>query len=89
MEKFCIYNIKQQIDFIRLKSSLVKISDNFIEKKIYFVDKIYKSFADGSGNNQSEFRINPKYALGTTLLEPGFIFDSDRVLQSFYSKISI
>ncbi len=49
---------------------------------------MYKAFADISGNNHSEFRINPKYALGTTLLGPGFIFDIDRVVQSFSSKIS-
>jgi hypothetical protein len=49
---------------------------------------MYKSFANVGGSNQSEFRINPKYALGTTLLGPGFIFDIDRVVQSFSSKIS-
>jgi len=47
---------------------------------------MYKIFADIDGSNESEFRINPKYALGTTLLGPGFIFDIDRVLQNFYSK---
>jgi hypothetical protein len=49
---------------------------------------MYKSFANIDGSNQSEFRINPKYALGTTLLGLGFIFDIDRVVQSFSSKIS-
>ncbi len=49
---------------------------------------MYKSFANIDGSNQNEFRINPKYALGTTLLGPGFIFDIDRVVQSFSSKIS-
>jgi hypothetical protein len=53
-----------------------------------FADKMYKAFVDVGGSNQSEFRINPKYALGTTLLEPGLIFDIDRVVQSFHSKIS-
>jgi hypothetical protein len=47
---------------------------------------MYKIFADIDGSNESEFRINPKYALGTTLLGSGFIFDIDRVLQNFYSK---
>jgi hypothetical protein len=53
-----------------------------------FADKMYKAFVDVGGSNQSEFRINPKYALGTTLLEPGLIFDIDRVVQIFHSKIS-
>ena len=54
-----------------------------------FADKMYKAFMNVEKSNQSEFCINPKYALGTTLLEPGFIFDRNRIVQSLYSMNSI
>ena len=41
---------------------------------------------DISDRNHSEFRINPKHAIGTTLLGPGLIFDLNRVVQTFHSK---
>ncbi|CAF3395990.1 unnamed protein product [Rotaria socialis] len=53
-----------------------------------FSDKMYKAFTQVDGTNYSEFRINPKYALGTTLLGSGLIFNLDRVVQTFYNKSS-
>lgn len=50
------------------------------------LDKIYKAFMDTADRNHSEFRINPKHAVGTTLLGPGLIFDLNRVVQAFHSK---
>lgn len=47
---------------------------------------MYKAFGDIGERNQSEFRINPKHAIGTTLLGPGLIFDLNRVVQTFHSK---
>ena len=41
---------------------------------------------DVGERNHSEFRINPKHAIGTTLLGPGLIFDLNRVVQTFHSK---
>ena len=49
------------------------------------LDKMYKAFG---GSNGSEFRINAKHALGTTLLGPGFVFDLSRMVQNFYSRTS-
>ena len=40
---------------------------------------------DVQTSNLSDFRINPKHALGTTLLGPGFIFELNRVVQTFHS----
>jgi hypothetical protein len=51
-----------------------------------FVDKMYKSVFDFDDGHRSELRINPKHAIGTTLLGPGFIFDLNRVVQTFHSK---
>ncbi|CAF4020039.1 unnamed protein product, partial [Rotaria sp. Silwood1] len=45
---------------------------------------MYKTFLDVDNINRSEFRINPKHAIGTTLLGPGFIFDLNRVVQTFH-----
>ncbi|CAF1341226.1 unnamed protein product [Rotaria sordida] len=53
-----------------------------------FADKMYKTFLDVDTTNRSEFRINPKHAIGTTLLGPGFIFDLNRVVQTFHNKSS-
>ncbi|CAF3052787.1 unnamed protein product [Rotaria socialis] len=53
-----------------------------------FADKMYKSFVDVQTSNLSDFRINPKHAIGTTLLGPGFIFDLNRVVQTFHNKSS-
>jgi len=47
---------------------------------------MYKALIDLVDTNRSEFRINPKHAIGTTLLGPGFIFDLNRVVQTFHSK---
>jgi hypothetical protein len=47
---------------------------------------MYKALIDSVDTNRSEFRINPKHAIGTTLLGPGFIFDLNRVVQTFHSK---
>jgi hypothetical protein len=47
---------------------------------------MYKAFVDIGDRNHSEFRINPKHAIGTTLLGPGLIFDLNRVVQTFHSK---
>lgn len=47
---------------------------------------MYKALLDQNDANRSEFRINPKHAVGTTLLGPGFIFDLNRVVQTFHSK---
>ena len=47
---------------------------------------MYKALIDPADANRSEFRINPKHAIGTTLLGPGFIFDLNRVVQTFHSK---
>jgi hypothetical protein len=51
-----------------------------------FLDKMYNALIDVGEINRSEFRINPKHAIGTTLLGPGFIFDLNRVVQTFQSK---
>lgn len=48
---------------------------------------MYKAFGDIGDKNHSEFRINPKHAIGTTLLGPGLIFDLNRVVQTFHSKL--
>jgi len=53
----------------------------------FFIDKMYKAFGDIGDRNHSEFRINSKHAIGTTLLGPGLIFDLNRVVQTFHSKL--
>ena len=44
---------------------------------------MFKAFGE---SNASELRINAKHALGTTLLGPGFVFDLNRMVQTFYSR---
>jgi hypothetical protein len=58
----------------------------FCDNLLNFLDKMYKAFIDIGDRNHSEFRINPKHAIGTTLLGPGLIFDLNRVVQTFHSK---
>ncbi|CAF0998634.1 unnamed protein product [Adineta steineri] len=81
------YNGLDKIFILNMHGEILHIQYQTIHRfhsfKI-FSDKMYKAFANISETNQSEFSINPKYALGTTLLEPGFITDSNRVLQNFY-----
>ncbi|CAF4230652.1 unnamed protein product, partial [Adineta steineri] len=85
------YNGLDKIFILNMHGEILHIQYQTIHRfhsfKI-FSDKMYKAFANISETNQSEFSINPKYALGTTLLEPGFISDSNRVLQNFYNKSS-
>ena len=59
-----------------------------MKTSLTFLDKMYKALFDPSDGNRSEFRINPKHAIGTTLLGPGFIFDLNRVVQTFHSQFS-
>ncbi|CAF1500938.1 unnamed protein product, partial [Adineta ricciae] len=59
--------------------------DRFHSFRIY-ADKVYKAFEEVNGTHRSEFRINAKYALGTTLLEPGFVLQPGRDVHSSYNK---
>lgn len=86
-----IFNIKRHIDFTPFEYLLVThitfLEKNFIDRSHTRVclDKMYKALFDPNDGNRSEFRINPKHAIGTTLLGPGFIFDLNRVVQTFHS----
>ncbi|CAF1201178.1 unnamed protein product [Rotaria sordida] len=82
LDKIFILNMHGEILHIQYQTTY-----RFHSFKI-FSDKMYKAFTNVDGTNHSEFRINPKYALGTTLLGSGFIFNLDRVVQSFYNKSS-
>ncbi|CAF4640268.1 unnamed protein product [Rotaria sp. Silwood1] len=77
-----IYTLNMHGDILHIQYQAIHRFHSF---KI-FADKMYKTFLDVDNINRSEFRINPKHAIGTTLLGPGFIFDLNRVVQTFHSK---
>ncbi|UJR15454.1 hypothetical protein I4U23_002397 [Adineta vaga] len=85
------YNGLDKIFIINIHGDILHVQhealDRFHSFKI-FADKIYKAFDGVNRTNRSEFRINPKYALGTKLLEPGFVLQSDRYVHSSYNKSS-
>ncbi|CAF0938219.1 unnamed protein product [Adineta steineri] len=85
------YNGLDKIFTLNMHGEILHIQHQAIQRfhsfKI-FSDKMYKAFIDVGDTNRSEFRINPKHAIGTTLLGPGFIFDLNRVVQTFHNKSS-
>ncbi|UJR31341.1 hypothetical protein I4U23_018836 [Adineta vaga] len=85
------YNGLDRIFTLNMHGEILHIQHQAIHRfhafKI-FADKMYKVLIDPADTNRSELRINPKHAIGTTLLGPGFIFDLNRVVQTFHNKSS-
>ncbi|CAF3013239.1 unnamed protein product, partial [Rotaria sp. Silwood2] len=87
----CFFNGLNKIFTLNMHGDILHIQYQAIYRfhsfKIYS-DKMYKTFLNIESTNRSEFCINPKHAIDTILLGPGFIFDLNRVVQTFHNKSS-